>query len=62
MRTAIAWSYEGLPTTEQKFLAGLGVFQGSFGLDAAEAVLGAAAFDRLRSLVRKSLVQVEEAV
>lgn len=55
MRATIGWSYDLLPEPEQALFRGLGVFAGSFELEAAEAVCGAD-FDGLQSLIEKSLL------
>ena len=62
LRSAIAWSYELLTEDEQALFRRLGVFAGSFSLQAAEAIaepLRADAIEGLASLVDKSLVQVQ---
>jgi predicted ATPase/class 3 adenylate cyclase len=59
LRAALDWSHGLLTPAEQELLAGLSVFAGSFGLDAAEQVCGAD-IDTLESLVDKSLLRVEE--
>jgi predicted ATPase len=62
LRAAIEWSYGLLSETEQAMLRRLGVFAGSFTLDAVAAVATGApvevsdAFDVLAGLVDKSLV------
>jgi non-specific serine/threonine protein kinase len=61
LRSAIAWSYDLLSFEEQTLFRHLGVFAGSFSLQAAEAIaepLGVDAIESLASLVDKSLVQV----
>ncbi len=64
MRTTIAWSYDLLSPTEQRFFRHLAVFMGGFTLDAFEEVCAALAtrnldpFTALTSLVDKSLVRV----
>jgi predicted ATPase/DNA-binding CsgD family transcriptional regulator len=69
MRSAIAWSYHLLPSSEQALFRQLGVFQGAFALADIEAVadnataddaVGANTLETLSSLVTKSLVQVSE--
>ncbi len=68
MRAAIAWSYDLLSPDEQLLFRRLSVFAGGCTLDAAEAVCGddetrdlrVPVFDRLTSLVEKSLVREEE--
>lgn len=62
MRATIAWSYDLLDREEQELFAWLGVFVGGFRIEAAEAVVAAAAeaapdlLDGLSSLVEKSLL------
>jgi predicted ATPase len=69
LRNTLDWSFGLLPPAEQALLARLGVFAGTFGLPAAEAVSGMAAaaspdrpgpvMDTLGSLVDNSLVRAE---
>jgi non-specific serine/threonine protein kinase len=56
MRAAIAWSYDLLTESEQRLFARLGVFMGSFELEAAEEICGAD-LDTLQSLLDKSLLR-----
>jgi predicted ATPase len=56
MRGTIGWSYDLLSDREQALFRELGVFAGSFELEAAEAVCGAD-LDDLQSLIDKSLVR-----
>ena len=56
MRATIGWSYDLLSEPEQALFRGLGVFAGSFELEAAEAVCGAD-LDGLQSLIEKSLLR-----
>jgi predicted ATPase/DNA-binding SARP family transcriptional activator len=56
MRATIGWSYDLLSDAEQALFRPLGVFAGSFDLDAIEAVCDAD-LDCLQSLVEKSLVR-----
>ncbi len=64
LRGAIEWSFGLLDRAERETLALLGVFSGSFSLEAAHAVAGdagapVATLDRVQSLVQKSLLAVE---
>lgn len=66
LRASLDWSYELLVEPERRFFVRLGVFPGSFDLDAARAVCADpddrhAADDLLRVLVDKSLVVAEDA-
>ncbi|HXN61867.1 MAG TPA: tetratricopeptide repeat protein, partial [Acidimicrobiales bacterium] len=56
MRATIAWSYDLLSEPEQRLFARLGVFVGSFELEAAERICDAK-LDDLQSLVDKSLLR-----
>ncbi|HEX6160890.1 MAG TPA: BTAD domain-containing putative transcriptional regulator, partial [Thermoanaerobaculia bacterium] len=56
LRAAIDWSFCLLSESEQKLLAQLSVFAGSFSLEAVEAVCDGAVLDLLSGLVDKSLV------
>jgi predicted ATPase len=56
MRATIGWSYDLLPEPEQVLFRRLGVFAGSFELEAAEAVCDAH-LDGLQSLIEKSLLR-----
>ena len=55
----IDWSYRLLSEPEQVLLRRLGIFGGSFTLDAAEAICGENVFELLSALVDKSLVIFE---
>ncbi|HUR83421.1 MAG TPA: BTAD domain-containing putative transcriptional regulator [Thermoanaerobaculia bacterium] len=55
----IDWSYRLLSEPEQALLRRLGIFGGSFTLDAAEAICGENVFALLSALVDKSLVIFE---
>ena len=57
MRDTVAWSDDLLPTEDQVLFRRLSVFVGGFGLPAAAAVAGAAAFERLSVLLENSLVR-----
>jgi predicted ATPase/class 3 adenylate cyclase len=61
LRNTLDWSYGLLSAGEQAMLARLGVFAGTFGLPAAEAVCGEAAgvMDTLGALVDNSLVRAQ---
>jgi predicted ATPase len=56
MRAAIAWSYDLLSEREQRLFARLGIFAGSFELEAAEQI-SEAELEDLQSLVDKSLLR-----
>jgi predicted ATPase/class 3 adenylate cyclase len=56
LRATIEWSYELLEPEETELFRRLGVFRGSFSLEAAETICGAD-LDALESLVVKSLVR-----
>lgn len=53
---SLSWSYGLLPPEQQKVLRALGVFNGSFSLEGANAVAGVDAERHLAELVRRSLV------
>jgi predicted ATPase len=57
MRDTVAWSHDLLPTEDQVLFRCFSVFAGGFGLPAAEAVGGAAAFEGLSALLQNSLVR-----
>ncbi len=56
MRATIAWSYDLLNASEQRLFTRLGVFSGSFEIEAAEEICGAD-LDTLQSLLDKSLLR-----
>lgn len=63
LRNTLDWSYELLNKQEQRFFCSLGVFVGSWSLEAAEAIAGSEAPDSLyllTSLVDKSLLRLVE--
>ena len=63
MGATIAWSYDLLPPSEQRFVRQISVFVGGFTLGAAEAVMGHEpdqtidALDLVTALVEKSLLR-----
>ncbi len=62
LRNTLDWSFSLLSADERSLFPRLGVFAGSFGLPAAEAVCGGAAgpvMDTMGSLVDSSLVRLE---
>lgn len=56
LAASMAWSYDLLDPEDQRTLRSLGVFLGSFSLEAANAVAGPQAEARIAELVRRSLV------
>jgi predicted ATPase/class 3 adenylate cyclase len=68
LRAAVEWSYSLLSEPDRVVFARLGVFVGSFDLDAAKAVTGSDGFemwdviDALTSLVTKSMVISEDSL
>ena len=65
LRNTLDWSFSLLSADERALFPRLGVFAGSFGLPAAEAVCGGAAgpvMDTMGSLVDSSLVRLETRV
>ena len=56
LASAIAWSWQLLSGDEQRALAACSVFVADFGVDAAEAVLGAGALDLVAALRDRSLL------
>jgi predicted ATPase len=59
LRNTLDWSFGLLEAAEQELFPRLGVFAGSFGLQAAETVGGAQVMDTLGELVDSSLVQAQ---
>jgi predicted ATPase len=59
LRNTLDWSFGLLSPAEQELFARLGVFAGSFGLPAAEAVEGRPVMDTLSALVDCSLVRAQ---
>ncbi len=56
LAASMAWSYDLLEPEDQRTLRSLGVFQGSFSLEAANAVAGSQSDARIAELVRRSLL------
>jgi predicted ATPase len=61
LKNTLDWSFGLLSPEEQELFARLGVFAGSFGLPAAEAVGGGQVMDTLSALVDGSLVRTQAA-
>jgi predicted ATPase/DNA-binding CsgD family transcriptional regulator len=61
LRTTLDWSYDLLSPDEQLLFRGLCVFAGRFTIEDVEKVCAPQAFDRLSSLVDRSLVIKEDA-
>jgi predicted ATPase/DNA-binding SARP family transcriptional activator len=59
MRATLGWSYDLLPEEERALFRQMGVFAGSFELQAAEAVCDAE-LDDLQSLIDKSLLRQQQ--
>ena len=57
LRDSIAWSYDLLDEDEQRLFRALGVFRGGAGIEAAEALDGGGAVDRLEALSEHGLVR-----
>jgi predicted ATPase/DNA-binding XRE family transcriptional regulator len=57
MRDTVAWSHDLLPAEDRVLFRRLSVFADGFGLPAAEAVAGTAAFEGLSALLENSLVR-----
>ncbi|GIF47355.1 LuxR family transcriptional regulator [Asanoa ferruginea] len=62
LHSTIAWSYDLLDEPDRVLFARLGVFAGSFRLEAAETICGAPVFDGLASLVDKALLRPDHSV
>jgi predicted ATPase/DNA-binding CsgD family transcriptional regulator len=64
LESAVAWSYDLLPASEQQLFNRLAVFRGGWTLEAAEAICGdpsvGLVLDTLGRLVEKSLVVAED--
>jgi predicted ATPase/DNA-binding SARP family transcriptional activator len=59
LRATLEWSHDLLTDSEKRLYRRLGVFAGSFGVDAVEGICATDALDLLAQLADKSLVQVE---
>jgi len=59
LKNTLDWSFGLLPAGEQALFTRLGVFAGSFGLPAAEAIVGGPVIDTLGALVDCSLVRAQ---
>jgi predicted ATPase len=66
LQSTIAWSYDLLDEPDRTLFTRLGVFAGSFGLDAAETICGDdkanSVFDGISSLVDKALLRPDHSV
>jgi predicted ATPase len=62
LHSTIAWSYDLLDEPDRVLFNRLGVFAGSFRLEAAETICGAPVFDGLASLVDKALLRPDHSV
>ncbi len=66
LRSTIAWSYDLLDESDRRLFGRLGVFAGSFALDAAEVICGREdqrpVFDTISSLVDKALLRPDHSV
>jgi predicted ATPase len=66
LHSAVAWSYDLLDEPDRILFTRLGVFAGSFGLDAAETICAddnkASVFDGISSLVDKALLRPDHSV
>ena len=66
LRSTVAWSYDLLDEVDRALFERLGVFAGSFALDAAEAICAgevvSAVFDGVSSLVDKALVRPDHSL
>jgi predicted ATPase len=65
LNSTIAWSYDLLDEPDRILFTRLGVFAGSFGLDAAETICSddpASVFDGISSLVDKALLRPDHSV
>ncbi|MEN0063306.1 MAG: winged helix-turn-helix domain-containing protein [Myxococcota bacterium] len=57
---ALAWSWQGLDPADRQAMSACAVFEGSFGVDAAEHVMGEEPTGRLLALVDQGMVQRED--
>jgi predicted ATPase len=66
LRSTIAWSYDLLDESDRRLFGRLGVFAGSFALDAAEVICGREdqrpVFDAISSLVDKALLRPDHSL
>src|SRR5438046_914629 len=59
LRLTLEWSFDLLTPEQQRVFARLGVFVGSWSIDAAEAVCGASVLDDLSAVAEESLIRRE---